>query len=255
MRVSEDLGWRGTQASCVRIYPMFVYEKISSERLILHLHGFASNVKSSKVSILTDYISKSGKFSLFCMDMDYHTTTTSKVLEVLDTLLKGFKESYKKILLSGSSHGAYIILNYIRFYGGELISSALLFAPSYSTLQLTLVQEGIEKCERWLRGEEELVINECETSLHLTIHRDFAKDILEKGYEIISDGCVRFPQEPPIPILVVHGTQDEVVPVEHSRTFVEKVKVKKYIEVEDDHRLSKSFVKLLYEDRVFEIFD
>ena len=234
---------------------MFVYEKVSSERLIIHLHGFASNVKSSKVIMLTDYVHKSGKFSLFCMDMEYHTTTTTKVLEFLDVLLKGFKESYKKIILSGSSHGAYIILNYIRFYGEDLVSSALLFAPSYSTLQLTLAQEGIEKCQRWLRGEEELVINECETGISLTIHKDFAKDILEKGYEIISDGQVHFPQEPHVPILIVHGTQDEVVPVEHSRTFVKKVKVKKYIEVDDDHRLSKSFAKILYEDKIFEAFD
>jgi predicted esterase len=234
---------------------MFVYEKANSERLILHLHGFASNTKSSKVKALRDYASQSRKFSLFCMDMDYHTTTTSGVIEILGTLVKGFKSRYKKIFLSGSSHGAYVILNYIKLYGEGDIDAALLFAPSYSTLQLILLQEGAEKCAKWLRGEEELSIYECETGMHITIHKDFAKDIVENSYEIISGGYVNFPQETPVSIVIVHGTQDEIVPVEHSKIFVKKVKVKKYIEVEDDHRLSKSFVKLLYEDRIFEIFD
>jgi len=37
------------------------------------------------------------------------------------------------------------------------------------------------------------------------------------------------------------------VPVEHSRIFVGKVKVKNYKEVDDDHRLSGTFKTLMEE--------
>jgi len=33
---------------------MFIYERVHPEVLLIHLHGFASNVKSSKVLALRD---------------------------------------------------------------------------------------------------------------------------------------------------------------------------------------------------------
>ncbi|GBC89097.1 hypothetical protein HRbin13_01232 [bacterium HR13] len=234
---------------------MYIYEELNPERLLIHLHGFASDLKSSKVRALRDYALERKSFSFFAMDMDYHTTTTSKTLAVLNALLRGFSHTYQQILLSGSSHGAYVILNYIKLYSPENIKGVFLFAPSYSTLQLTVAQEGTQKCERWLKGEEELKIVECETGISLTIHRDFAKDILERGYEIILNGEVRFPQKPPADILIVHGTEDKIVPVEHSRIFAQKVKVKKYLELKDDHRLSNTFEKIVWQEGILEIFD
>jgi hypothetical protein len=34
---------------------MFIYERVHPEVLLIHLHGFASNVKSSKVLALRDF--------------------------------------------------------------------------------------------------------------------------------------------------------------------------------------------------------
>ncbi len=175
------------------------------------------------------------------MDMDYQTTTTTKTLEVLDALVKGFSQKFSTLWLSGSSHGGYVWLNYLKFYKPEKVGKVFLFAPSYSTLDLTLKEVGEEKCKNWLEGKEELSFTECETGLELTIHKDFAIDILQKGYEIIEDGGVDFPSEVPYEIYVFHGRQDEMVPVEHSRLFASKVKVKEFLELEDDHRLSRTF--------------
>jgi predicted esterase YcpF (UPF0227 family) len=226
---------------------MFIYERVHPEVLLIHLHGFASNVKSSKVLALRDFALKGGRFSLFAMDMDYQRTTTTRTLDVLDALIRGFCQKFKSLVLSGSSHGAYVILNYFRFYSSQCVNRALLFAPSYSTLRLTLEEVGHESAKAWLEGKEELSFTECETGLELTIHREFARDILEKGYEILEGGEVNFPTEPPVDLVIVHGTMDEVVPVEHSRVFVSKVKVKDYKEVDDDHRLSGTFKTFMEE--------
>ncbi len=229
---------------------MFVLELCNPNLMLIHLHGFASGVSSSKVEFIREYLSQNPVCSLFTMDMDYHRTTTSKALELLDTLIKGFKGKGFEVILSGSSHGAYLILNYLRFYG-ENVMGSLLFAPSYSTLALTVEEVGEQACKPWLEGKEELHILECETGLDLYIHRDFAVDILNKGYEILRGTEVFFEEKPKVPIVIVHGRQDTVVPVEHSRIFVSKVRVKEYIEVDDDHRLSKNFKNVLM--RTFEV--
>ncbi|MCS7170745.1 MAG: alpha/beta hydrolase, partial [Aquificaceae bacterium] len=211
------------------------------ELILIHLHGFASNVKGSKVALLREK-SLGGRFSLFAMDMGYETTTTTLTLEVLDTLVLGFSQKFREIWLSGSSHGGYVCLNYLRFYSPEVVKKVFLFAPSYSTLSLILKEVGEEKCKEWLSGEKELSFVECETGLEITINKNFALDILEKGYELISeDGNVLFPENPLYEIYIFHGTQDRIVPVEHSRLFASKVKVKGFFELEDDHRLTKAF--------------
>jgi len=108
---------------------MFIYERVHPEVLLIHLHGFASNVKSSKVLALRDFALKSGRFSLFAMDMDYQHTTTTRTLEVLDALIRGFCQKFKSLVLSGSSHGAYVILNYLRFYSSQCVSRAFCLPP------------------------------------------------------------------------------------------------------------------------------
>ncbi len=175
------------------------------------------------------------------MDMDYHTTTTSRVLEVLDVLVKGFSQKFSQVWLSGSSHGGYISLNYLKFYKPAKVKKIFLFAPSYSTLGLTIKELGEGKCKNWLEGKEDLNFTECETGLELTINREFAVDIIQKDYEIIKDGEVYFPLEFPYEIYVFHGRQDNMVPADHSRLFASKVKVKEFLELVDDHRLSKTF--------------
>ncbi|MCS7171017.1 MAG: alpha/beta hydrolase [Aquificaceae bacterium] len=219
---------------------MFIYELTNPELILIHLHGFASDVRGSKVAILRGR-ALSGRFSFFAMDMEYHNTTTSKVLEVLDVLVKGFSRKFKEVWLSGSSHGGYVTLNYLKFYQPIGVAKVFLFAPSYSTLSLTLQEVGEDRCREWLEGKEELTFTECETGLEITIHRDFAFDIVQRGYEIISKGGVLFPENPEYPIYVFHGLQDRVVPIEHSRLFVSKVRVEHFSEVEDDHRLNNTF--------------
>ncbi len=201
-------------------------------------------MRGSKIEVLKER-SLRGRFSFFAMDMDYQTTTTSRVLEVLDALVKGFSQKFSTLWLSGSSHGGYVSLNYLKFYKPERVSKVFLFAPSYSTLGLTLREVGEDRCKRWLEGREELSFTECETGLEITIHKDFAVDILQRGYEIIRDGEVNFPSELPYELYVFHGTQDNMVPIEHSRLFASKVKVKEFLELEDDHRLSKTFKGLV----------
>ncbi len=222
---------------------MFFYDANNPERLWIHLHGFATNVWGSKIEFARNYFKRTKAFSFYAMDMDYEKHTTTEVLDVLEALVLGFSQRYEDIVLCGSSHGAYVAANYVRFKKLGNVKRLLLLAPSFRTLDLVVKELGEDKVRKWLEGKE--VLRFTEEGVEIEVREDFAVDILEKGYEIVRDGEVYFPEDPPVDIILVHGTRDEVVPIEDSRLFAEKVRISEFIEVEDDHQLSESFGKVL----------
>ena len=222
---------------------MFFYDPNNPERLWIHFHGFATNVWGSKIEFARSYFRRTKAFSFYAMDMDYEKHTTTEVLEVLEVLVLGFSEKYAEIVLCGSSHGAYIATNYVRFKELGNVKKLLLLAPSFRTLDLVIRELGEDRVRGWLEGKE--VLRFREEDVEIEVREDFARDILERGYEIIRDGEVHFPKDPPVEIFLVHGTGDEIVPVEDSRLFASKVRVSEFIEVEDDHQLSESFGRVL----------
>lgn len=224
---------------------MYFYDKNNPRRLWIHLHGLATNVYGSKIEFLRNYFSEKGLYSFFAMDMDYEKHTTTRTLELLKVLIAGFSEEYEEITLCGSSHGAYVALNYVRFFPLYNLKRLVLLAPSYNTLTLILETFGKESLKEWLEGKREATI--LEEGRELTFIKDWAKDITEKDYEVIEGDKVKFPNEPPVEIVIVHGTRDEIVPIEYSELFASKVKVKKFLRVEDDHRLSESVKRYVEE--------
>lgn len=224
---------------------MFFYDDNRSNKLWIHLHGFATNVLGSKIEFARNYFKRTKAYSFFAMDMDYEKHTTTEVLDVLEALVLGFSERYPHITLCGSSHGAYIATNYVRFKKLGNIKNLLLLAPSFRTLDLVIRELGEERVKSWLEGKE--VLRFQEEDVEIEVREDFATDILKNGYEVIQNGNVNFPEDPPVEIILVHGRRDEIVPIEDSRLFAEKVRVKEFIEVDDDHQLSESFGRVLTE--------
>jgi pimeloyl-ACP methyl ester carboxylesterase len=222
---------------------MFFYDDNNPEKLWIHLHGFATNVWGSKIEFARNYFKRTGAYSFYAMDMDYEKHTTTEVLDVLEALVLGFSKRYKHITLCGSSHGGYIAANYVKGRSLGNVKSILLLAPSFETLGLIIKELGYGRVKGWLEGKEKLRF--AENDIEIEVREDFATDIIENGYEIIKGEEVLFPKEPPVDMVVVHGKKDEVVPVDRTRLFVSRVRVREYIEVDDDHQLSESFGKVL----------
>ncbi len=221
---------------------MFFYDVSNRSNLWIHLHGLFSNVWGNKVNIIRNRLMQERNFSFFAMDMDYEESTTTYVLNFLEVLIRGFSLHYDRIVMCGSSHGAYVVSNYVRYrYLGNL-KEIILLAPSFETLSL-IKKHSDENLDEWLDGKKSFRLRE--EDREITFCQYFAKDIIDKGYEILDGDKVNFPENPPIDIKIAHGVNDEVIPIERTRLFVSKVHVKTYIEVEDDHRLDKSINYLL----------
>lgn len=222
---------------------MFLYDRNSPTKLWIHLHGFATNVLGSKIEFARNYFRRTGAFSFYAMDMDYQDHTTTEVLDVLEALVVGFSKRYEEIVLCGSSHGAYVVANYVRFRDLGKVRRILLLAPSFRTLDLIVSKLGEERVKNWLEGKESLRLEE--EGREIEVREYFGLDILRNGYEIIRGREVNFPKEPPVDVLLVHGTKDEIVPIEDSELFGERVRLSAFIKVDDDHQLSESFGKVL----------
>ncbi len=224
---------------------MFVFDLNSEKNLWIHLHGFATDISGSKIETARKYFRETGHSSFFAMDMDYEKHTTTEVLDVLEALVLGFSERFENITLCGSSHGGYVASNLLRLRKKGKVKRLVLLAPSFETLGLIVKELGREKVSGWLEGKEPLRI--VEEDREVEIIKDWARDIIEKGYEIIEGNEVRFPKDPDFEIVIMHGERDEIVPIERTHLFVSSVRVDKFLEVDDDHQLSETFEKYLPE--------
>ncbi len=224
---------------------MFLYDENNIKRLWIHLHGFVSNVMSSKLQLTRQRLYQTEVASFFAMDMNYEKHTTTEVLKVLEALILGFSQRFDEIILCGSSHGAYVSVNYLRFMERGNIKTLILLAPSFRTLDLIVREVGPQKAKPWLEGKKPLKIQE--EGIEVEVNDRFAVDILKNGYEIIKDSEVLFSAPSDLDIYIVHGTKDSVVPFEDSLLFTKKVKVKRFIKVDDDHQLSNTYPSILEE--------
>ncbi|NPB08053.1 MAG: alpha/beta hydrolase [Aquificae bacterium] len=224
---------------------MYYYDLNNPKRLWLHLHGLATNVQGRKIAFLREYFRQKALYSFFAMDMDYEKHTTTQTLELLEVLIRGFSEKFGEIVLCGSSHGAYVLLNYLKRKPLGRVKRAVLLAPSYNTLSLMIRAFGEEKLRNWLEGKEEITVREDDREV--TFIKEWATDILKNDYEIIKDGRVDFPKEPPVPIYIMHGKRDDIVPLELSELFTRSVRVEKFLVVDDDHQLNESLEKYIEE--------
>ncbi|AAC07487.1 YqiA/YcfP family alpha/beta fold hydrolase [Aquifex aeolicus] len=224
---------------------MYFYDINNEKRLWLHLHGLATNVLGRKIEFLRNYFKEKKLYSFFANDMDYEKHTTTNTLDFLEVLVRGFSQKFEEITLCGSSHGGYIAMNYVRKRPLFNVKRLVLLAPSYNTLSLIIKELGEDKVKPWLEGKEELTI--LEEDREVTFIKDWAKDIIQNDYEIIKDGRVDFPEEPPVEIVIMHGIRDDIVPIHYSETFAKSVKVKKFLKVDDDHQLNESLQKYIEE--------
>jgi pimeloyl-ACP methyl ester carboxylesterase len=124
----------------------------------------------------------------------------------------------------GSSYGGLIALHYAHRFGG--VEKMLLLAPGLFWLSGGLSDDELA---RWERAGV------------VPIHHDAFQKEIPVRYDLQVDGLGYLePIPPPTPVLIIHGQNDETVPIQHSRTyaadFTNQVRL---IEVDADHDLNE----------------
>ena len=223
-----------------RGYDIFFDEYIPEgvKKIVIALHGFSSSRKSSCILMLKDELCKY-KIGVITFDFPAHgeSMMCGKSLSV-DNCLKDFDFIYKyirdkypdiEISLFASSFGGYIGMLYKHLYSADF-KDFIFRAPAikmYDVLYRDIIDEKIEN---------ELNINgyfKFGYEREIDIYLDFLEEL--KSYNIFK----LYDDKINLNYNIIHGTVDDVVPIDDSIEFCQKYGSILYKVEGADHRFKK----------------
>lgn len=187
-----------------------------------YLHGFASSPRSTKARQLLDRF-QSVHLSLEIPDLNQddfkHLTLTRQIQQVKNLLPE------EPVTLIGSSFGG-LTAAWIA-QDCPQVDRMILLAPAFNYLSHWLPTFKPSDLERWRSGEP------------ILIYHYATGGSLPLDYAIVPD-LARYNEnqlQRSIPTLILHGIQDNVIPIEQSRSYAKMRSWVELIELESDHSL------------------
>ncbi|MBE9034604.1 YqiA/YcfP family alpha/beta fold hydrolase [aff. Roholtiella sp. LEGE 12411] len=213
----------------------------------IYLHGFASSPKSAKAQNISDRFAQI-QTNLKIPDLNAgdfsHLTITRQITQVAAE----FSDDSVPVVLIGSSLGgltaAHLAQRHLQ------VQRLVLLAPAFGFLSHWLPKLGDEEVQRWQRDKYLMVYHYGEgrclmtsrSASTLPLSYDFVKDAAQYQEEVL---------QRPIPTLILHGKQDEVIPIEASRDFVQSRPWVELVELEDNHALGNVMEEIWQALRLF----
>lgn len=191
----------------------------------IYLHGFASSPQSAKARYLFDRFQELG-LALITPDFNqggFSTLTLSRQIQQVRSLLP---PDHGPVTLIGSSFGGLTAA-----WVGDLcpqVERLVLLAPAFQFLEHWLPRLGREQLKRW------------RTDRTMPIYHYGEQSTLPLQYEFVSDLATYSDDQlqRSIPTLILHGVQDDVIPIESSREFAEHRPWVRLVELDSDHTLA-----------------
>ena len=217
------------------------YLKLSQKNTsyIVFLHGFMSNLEGKKPKTFLDF-AKKNKLGFLALEYSGHGKSSGKFIngniskwtkETSQLIKKVVKKN--KIILVGSSMGAWISLNQFKFFKEQIIGFlGIGSAPEF--LDGLMWKKFSKKMKREIKknGIINLKHGDYEYPISLQLIKDGKKNnvLNKKIYQKLN-------------VTMIHGEKDESVPVSYSRKVLKifkKSKKKLIIVKNGDHSLSSS---------------
>lgn len=217
-------------------------------RLWFFLHGLNSNRRGEKALYFARQVARRGE-AFASLDMAGHGDSDGDLFGLsltrnLRDLERGLThvdelagEPFSAVHLVGSSMGGMTALWYAA-RNPERVTRTMVIAPAFEMAGRMLLSLGREKAQAWRRDGKVRV---------QTSGGDF-----ELGYQFVQDEAsyptVSLLRRLQTPSLILHGSDDEVVPCQLSRQFAERLAHVSLVEIAGgDHRLT-SHKESLFEE-------
>lgn len=188
----------------------------------IYLHGFASSPNSAKVEYLSDRF-RELNLELTVPDFNQgdfsHLTITRQLIQVARLF------SDQPVTLLGSSLGGLTAAWLGEKY--PQVEKLVLIAPAFGFVDHWLPKLKPEELEQWQK------------SGYLPIYHYGEKRSLPLHYQFITDAQIYKTSSliRPVPTLICHGRQDEVIPLESSYVYQSSRPWVKLVEYDSDHSL------------------
>ena len=187
---------------------------------ILFAHGLEGSPNGSKPT----WMKESLGWEIICPEMSKNGWTIADQTEVI---AEAISKNEDIDVIMGSSYGGLAIANASeRFVERNL--RLVLLAPAF----------GLADNFRSVAGEEGLTEWE-NTGSRQYFHHGFGHEV-EFGWDFITSADEMSWPNLHHPTIILHGSQDDIVPIESSRKVSESNELVEIIEVEDGHRLADS---------------
>lgn len=190
----------------------------------IYLHGFASGPNSTKAQQLKSYLADVG-IELQIPDLNQgdfsHLTMTRQIQQVSQL----FNHDGVEITLIGSSLGGLTAAHLAQMY--TQVKNLILLAPAFEFLSHWLSKLNEQKIIDWER-KKYLPIYHYGEKCELPLHIEFLQDAKFYFWEKL---------QRPVPTLIWHGINDEVIPITASREYARSRPWVKLMEVSSDHSL------------------
>ncbi|WP_199315995.1 YqiA/YcfP family alpha/beta fold hydrolase [Tolypothrix sp. FACHB-123] len=190
----------------------------------IYLHGFASSPNSAKARDIRDRFARIN-IKLKIPDLNAGDFSHLTITRQLTQVLTEFPNDSQPVTLIGSSLGG---LTAAHLGQKSLqVQRLVLLAPAFEFLSHWLAKLGEEKIQRW-QQEKYLPVYHYKEGRELPLHYDFVIDAAQYQENVLKR---------PIPTLILHGTEDEVIPISASREYARSRPWVKLVQLDSDHSL------------------
>lgn len=212
----------------------------------IYLHGFASSPKSTKAQDLSDRFTQI-QIKLKIPDLNAgdfsHLTITRQLHQVKfygeRSRTAEFPDPSIPVTLIGSSLGGLTSAHLAE--QNPQVQRLVLLAPAFGFLYHWLPSLGAEKIKRW-HQEQYCFVYHYGEGRELPLSYNFVTDAAKYQENLL---------QRPIPTLILHGKQDEVIPIQASRDFARSRPWVELIELDSDHTLANVTDKIWQAIRSF----
>ena len=203
----------------------------------IYLHGFASSPRSSKARYLRDRFTEI-KLNLEVLDLNQEDFTNLTLTRQIEQTIAAFP-SNSSVILIGSSFGA---LTAAWAAQKQLqVEKLVLLAPAFGFPNSWYSKLQPEQIEQW-RESNYLSVFHYGENREIPLHYEFLED---------ADNYPLSDLKRSLDTLIIHGINDQVVPIQVSRDYQQQHSQVKLVELESDHGLNDVQARIWQETKNF----
>ena len=197
-----------------------------SQYQYIYLHGLASSPLSQKAQYLNQCFQEKS-IDLLILDLNdndfSHLTLTRQINQVVDCFVQ---DSQQEIRIIGSSFGGLTAAWLAQKY--SQIESIILLAPAFNFKNHWLPKLLPETIEQW-KTTKYLPVYHYGEDKELPLHYQFVIDLNKYEDQQLNQS---------IPTLILHGINDQIIPIEASQQYNSDHSWANLIELDSDHSLT-----------------